>query len=206
MRAAGTLALTRSAFSPAKLPAIAGASAPAPTSAHLLAVSSTAAGTTSKTRPSAVSNRRRCWLAEANTRRCAGAHSFIGHSRLGLRPLLAIVQKAYDRGSRLLHRAPGHVDDGPAMARTQPLGMCDLVGNLSPVYIVVEVTVSQKMHTIAPNFGDALGAGDQPHDEGGVRFGQRGGELDVRHQRQVGGLIASLGQVDTGRGLRGSRD
>src|SRR4030095_8057524 len=125
-----------------------GGSAPAITSERLLAASSTAAGTTSKTRPAALSNRRRCWLAEANTRRCAGAHSVIRQSRLGLRPPLGVVQEAYDRGSRLLHRAPGHVDDGPAMARAQPLGMCDLVGNLRPAYIVVEVTVGQKMHAI----------------------------------------------------------
>ena len=38
------------------------------------------------------------------------------------------------------------------------------------------------MHAIAPNLGNAFGAGDQADNERRVRFGQRRGELETRQQ------------------------
>ena len=39
-----------------------------------------------------------------------------------------------------------------------------------------------------------------------MRLGQRLGQLDAGHQRQVGGLVAALGEIDAGRRLGGAGD
>src|SRR5215510_9880920 len=202
--ASGRRALTFRAFSWASRLAIPAASAPAAVSVAFSAASSTSAGSTSKARPAASSSLRRCWLAEASTRGGARVASVIVDPGLALRSLLAIVQKANDRGSRLLHGAPGHVDDGPSMTHAQPLGMGDLVSNLRAVHIVAEVAVGEKMHAIAADLGDALGTGNQAHNKGRMRLGQSRRKLDVGRQRQIGRLIPALGQVDTGWRLGGA--
>ena len=53
---------------------------------------------------------------------------------------------------------------------------------------------------------DALRAGDQPDDERLARRLERRRQRHARHQREVGGLQAAIGEVDRGRRLRGAAD
>ena len=118
----------------------------------------------------------------------------------------AIVQQADDGGRGLLDGAARHVDDRPAVAGAQAARVGDLVGDLRAIDVVVEVAVGHQAHAVAADLGDALGARHQADDEGRVRLGQRRRQLDAGHQRQVGGLVAALGEIDAGRRLGGARD
>src|SRR5262245_53907786 len=136
---------------------------------RLTAASSTCAGVTRNCTPAASSSLRRNGLADAS-RRTAGATS--AASRLPLlrraATLVPVVQKPEDGGCGLLDRAARHVDHRPAVLGAQPARILDLVGDLPVVDIVAQVAVAQQVHAMAPDLGNALGAGDKTHDEGRV--------------------------------------
>ena len=56
------------------------------------------------------------------------------------------------------------------------------------------------------DLGNALGAGDQADDQWPGHRLELLGCRDVRHDRDIGGLDAAIGEIDAGRGLRRAAD
>src|SRR5262245_8747118 len=129
-------------------------SAPKP---RLRAASSTFAGTTRKDTPAASSSLRREGLAEASRSSTGAASAMVRLNPLsGIGPLVPIMQKANDGGSRLLHGPTRHVYHRPAVPGAQSPRVLDLVGNLRAIDIVGKIAIPDEMHPVAPDLGDTL--------------------------------------------------
>jgi hypothetical protein len=88
---------------------------------------------------------------------------------------VTVMEKPNNGGSRLLHGTTCHIYHRPAVPRAEPARELDFIGDLRTIDIVGKVAVADKVHAVAPNFGDALGGGDKPDNECGMWLGKTSG-------------------------------
>ena len=124
-----------------------------------------------------------------------------------LRPLARLLVQRHDRRGGFLDRAARHVDHRPVVAGAELARRGDLVGDrrLVDVGEIGRGGVEAEDAVLA-ELDDALGAGDQADDQrmlGGFEFGR---QRNARHDRDVGGLDAAVGEIDRGRRLRRAAD
>ena len=109
-------------------------------------------------------------------------------------------------GGGFLDRAPAHVDARPAVLGAQTLGRRDLLGNGLAIDVgrigLLRVECEQ---AVLPDLHDALGVRIKTDDQRLHRRLQLRRRIDAGHQRYVRGLDAAIGEINAGRGFRGSR-
>src|SRR3954454_9110707 len=78
-----------------------------------------------------------------------------------------VLQQSEDRGCRLLDRAAGNVDNGPATADEQAAGLGDLVGHGETVGVGRAVLLRiERKNAVFADLHDPLGRGDEPDRQG----------------------------------------
>src|SRR5690606_21118135 len=155
----GWLALTSSAFARASISARSSGSICCPSAIRVsrMAASSTEAGMTLKGTPAACRRLFRVGLEEASMivwAEMISVTSFL--RRFGVLCESSFVVELQDRDRSFLDRSPGHIDDWPAIAGTQAPRVRQLLRDLLPVHIFVQVAVAHQPHAIAPDLGDAI--------------------------------------------------
>src|SRR6202022_734413 len=195
---------TRRAFSRARSAAMSsGAERP---EACWMARSSISAGTASKSMPALASSACRARLCEARISGNFPRQRLIWKAASFRKPLpLSVGEQFQHGGGGLLDRSPGHVKLRPIEFGAQSPGERDFIGNdLAIDVVVVAGTGAHAQEPVLPDLDQTL-RGRMKADH--QRFFQRlqlVRDRDARHQRNIRGADAAVGEIDRGRRFRGT--
>src|SRR5713101_4379120 len=187
--ASGCRRATTRAFSAASASAQSIAESPRRLASRFSWDSSIAAGLAAKSTPADRSNPARAALAEARMI-CSAFAAMTPHQQL------------VDRRRGLLDRAPGDVDDRPMMLGKDPPRLADLGADRLDIGVIGGLIVVEHAEPVAAQMDQPLGIIGQTDDQRFLRVQQFRGKRDARHERHIGGLDATIGEIQRGRRLR----
>src|SRR5579863_4844389 len=110
------------------------------------------------------------------------------------------------RRRRLFDRPSRHVDRRPTAFRKQPARRRELLGDRGAIDIFGLRIGVERQQAVLPDLYDSIRGRDQADNQRPAEMIEGAWQWDVRHEWDVGGLIAAIGQIDAGRGLRGPAD
>src|SRR5437763_10554661 len=183
---------TAAAFARASAFAHSLADRPASRIARLMALSSIAAGSVANATPAASSRWARVALAEARMT-LSGVGAMAAHQQL------------VDRRGGLLDRAAGHIDHGPMMLGKNAARLAHLRSHRLDIRVVGVLVVIEHAEPVAAQMDQPFGIVCQPHNQWLLRTAELRRECDARNKRHVCRLDAAIGEIETGRRLRGAR-
>src|SRR6266513_3817905 len=183
---------TAAAFARASAFAHSVADRPASRISHLIALSSIAAGSIENATPAVSSRWARIGLADARTT-LSGVGAMAAH------------QELVDRRGGLLDRAAGHIDHRPMMLGKNAARLAYLGAHRLDIRVVGVLVVIEHAEPVAAQMDEPFGIVCQPDNQRLLRTAELRRERDARHKRDVRRLDAAIGEIETGRRLRGAR-
>ncbi len=107
-----------------------------------------------------------------------------------------------NRGRCFLDRTTRDVDDRPHPLGEKTPRRGDLLRDRDPVDVFGLCVRVKRQQPVLADLDDPVGRGDQSDNQRVAQIREPAGQWNMRHERDVGGLVAAVGEVDARRRLR----